>query len=120
MRPVLLLAAGLGTAIATPPPAQAQLAFTPCGGRVTALNWSRHPRQPNNTFRWQVTLLAPAAVRVQMHLNMRFVSLDAGVLGPLSLQAGVPLTIWVAESIEPLVTSAVASATTLTCAAPAG
>ncbi len=120
MRPVLLLAAGVGIAIAAPLPAQAQQGFTPCGDRVTALNWSRHPRQPNNTFRWQVTLLAPAAVRVQMHLNMRFVSLDAGVLRPLSLQAGVPLTIWMAESIEPLVTSTVARATTFSCAAPAG
>lgn len=120
MRPVLLLAAGLGIAIAAPPPAEAQLAFTPCGDRITALNWSRHPRQPNNTFRWQVTLLAPAAVRVQAHLNMRFVNLDDEVLRPFNLRSGVPLTIWVAESIEPLVTSTVARAMTFTCAAPAG
>lgn len=64
--------------------------------------------------------MAPAAVRVRLHLNMRFVQLDAGVLRPLDLRAGVPLTIWVAESIEPLVTATVAAATSFTCAAPAG
>ncbi len=120
MRPFLLLAAGLGIATAAPPPAQAQPGFTPCDGRVAAIDWSRHPRPAHSTFRWRATLVAPSAVRVQVHLNMRFVSLDAGVLRPLHLRAGVPLTLWVAESIEPLVTSTVARATTLTCAAAAG
>lgn len=125
MRHVLLLAAGLGIAIAAPPPAEAQTGFTPCGDRVTAQNWSRHPRQPNNTFRWQVTLLAPAAVQVQIQLLRgpglpQRISLTAEALRPLNLRGGVPLTLWVAESIDPFQTSAVVSATRFSCAAPAG
>jgi len=119
MRPFLLLATALGIAAAVPPPAQAQTGFTPCGARVVASNWGRHPYQ-GGTFRYRVTLLAPAAVRVRMELSIRHAALDAEVLRPLNLRAGVPLTVWMGQTIEPYHSQVVANATTLTCAAPAG
>lgn len=118
MRPILLLAAALGAALTAPGVAQAQ-GFSPCGARVVASGWTTSPAA-GGTFRYRVTLVPNANMRVQVRFNMQYATQDAALNNPLNLRAGVGTTVWLGTGrINPPI-AAVASSTTLTCAAASG
>jgi len=114
MRPLLMLAAGLGLAIGAPGLAQAQ-GFAPCGNRVMASGWATSPGAAS-TFRYRVTLMPNANMRVQVRFNMQYATQDAALNNPLNLRAGQGTTIWLGTGRANPPIAAVVSSTTLTCA----
>jgi hypothetical protein len=100
---------------ATPHLAQAER-LTPCGARVVTSGWATSP-MAGGSFKYQVTLSVPAAMRVQVRFNMQYAMQDAGLSQPLTLRPGRAQAIWLGTGRANPPIAAVMSSTTLTCAA---
>ena len=90
-RPILVLAAGLGTAFAMSGMAQAQ-GFAPCGALIVAsgraTSPSANPCRPGDTFDYRVILMPSVSTRLRMRFNMHHAARHPALNNPLNLRSG--------------------------------
>ena len=90
-RPILVLAAGLGTAFAMSGMAQAQ-GFAPCGALIVtsgrATFPSATPCRPGDTFDYRVILMPSVSTRLRMRFNMHHAARHPALNNPLNLRSG--------------------------------
>ena len=114
-----LIVSAAWLALSAPAMAQSRGGFTPCGASVVASGWATSPAA-GGVFRYRVTLMPTANLRVQVRFNMQYATQDPLLNNPLNLRAGTGSTIWLGTGRANPPINVVVMSTSLTCSPPGG